>query len=135
MIEVTPNNFVRNAYASNCTICKTFFYNFLQFCPDEVKNCDRLRLSTICRMLQTPLFSSKMNALKEVSRLIDESEQTQSNFSGGKRNNSAMLNIGVDEVVEWMAVSSSLMVKMEQRNLIQYILKFFVFLRLKTKEN
>jgi hypothetical protein len=50
---------------------------FFQFCPDEVKNCDRLRLSTICRMLQTPLFSSKMNALKEVSRLIDESGDEQ----------------------------------------------------------
>ena len=84
------------------------FFSF-QFCPDQVKNCDRLRLSTICRMLQTPLFSSKMNALKEVSRLIEESEQnsSQTNFSGGKVRSNGVLNIGVDEVVEWMAVRTS----------------------------
>jgi hypothetical protein len=60
-------------------------------------------------MLQTPLFSSKMNALKEVSRLIEESEQnsSQTNFSGGKVRSNGVLNIGVDEVVEWMAVRTS----------------------------
>ena len=85
-----------------------FFTLFcFQFCPDEVKNCDRLRLSTICRMLQTPLFNSKMNALKEVSRLIEESEtSTTATFATSRRNNGLTIShIGVDEVVEWMAVS------------------------------
>jgi hypothetical protein len=58
-------------------------------------------------MLQTPLFNSKMNALKEVSRLIEESETSSTtSFATSRRNNgTTMLHIGVDEVVEWMAVS------------------------------
>ena len=48
-----------------------------------------------------------MNALKEVSRLIEESEQhsntSYSSTVSGKKSN-AVQHIGVDEVVEWMAV-------------------------------
>ena len=48
------------------------------FWPKFVDNCDQLRLSMINRMLKTPQFNSRMNALKEVSRLIEESEKQTS---------------------------------------------------------
>ena len=43
------------------------------FRPDSEETCDLMRLDIICRMLKTPLFNTRMNGLKEVSRLIDES--------------------------------------------------------------
>lgn len=46
----------------------------LQFWPQHVEDCDRLRLNTIFKMLKMPQFNSKMNSLKEVSRLIEESK-------------------------------------------------------------
>jgi ubiquitin carboxyl-terminal hydrolase 9/24 len=76
----------------------------LEFWPDHVEDCDRLRLNMICRMLKTPHFSSKMNALKEVSRLIDESKA---------RDRSNRRNIGIDQVVEWMAENKVLTVALE----------------------
>ena len=60
-------------------------------------------------MLQTPLFNSKMNALKEVSRLIEESESSATTSfataTSRRSNGTTVIHIGVDEVVEWMAVS------------------------------
>ena len=59
------------------------------------------------RMLKTPHFSSKMNALKEVSRLIDECKST--NIRMKQQNN----YIGVDQIVEWMAENRVLSVALE----------------------
>ena len=58
-------------------------------------------------MLKTPHFSSKMNALKEVSRLIDECKST--NVRLKQQNN----YIGVDQIVEWMADNRVLSVALE----------------------
>ncbi|CAB4058033.1 USP9_24 [Lepeophtheirus salmonis] len=45
----------------------------LRFWHFQSDLCDTLRLSTVVSMLKTPFYNSRMNALKEVSRLIDES--------------------------------------------------------------
>ena len=47
------------------------------FDSDKTGDCDKLRLQMICRMLKTPQFGTRMNGLKEVSRLIEESEQSR----------------------------------------------------------
>ncbi len=82
----------------------------LHFWLDRVEDCDRLRLSMIFRMLKAPHFSSKMNALREVSRLIDESKQSSASAGSVIKSNQ---NIGVDRVVEWMAENRVLSVALE----------------------
>ena len=88
----------------------------LQFWPSNADDCDRLRLTVICRMLKTPHFNCRMNALKEVSRLIDESKAS-SNTSGVRfatgNSTSAGNHIGIDQVVEWMAENRVLSAALE----------------------
>ena len=78
------------------------------FDPDKTGECDKLRLSMICRMLKTPQFGTRMNGLKEVSRLIEESEQ--SHLYGRHRH---IINISSDQLVDWMAENSVLSVALE----------------------
>ena len=62
----------------------------------------------------TPHFSCRMNALKEVSRLIDESKAASSSgvrFATGAA--AAGNHIGIDQVVEWMAENRVLSVALE----------------------
>lgn len=73
----------------------------LHFWPQHVDECDKQRLNIICKMLKTPQFNSKMNALKEVSRLIEECR-----YKNKK-------NMSTDEVVEWMAENQVLSVALE----------------------
>ena len=69
------------------------------------------------RMLKTPHFNCRMNALKEVSRLIDESKAAASNTSGVRfatgNYTSAGNHIGIDQVVEWMAENRVLSAALE----------------------
>ena len=60
------------------------------------------------RMMKTPQFGTRMNGLKEVSRLIEESEQ--SHLYGRHRH---IVNISSDELVDWMAENSVLSVALE----------------------
>ena len=96
------------------------------FWPKHVENCDQLRLNMICRMLKTPQFNSRMNALKEVSRLIDESEK-QGNRGLNSISSSMTTNragrsndrggdvgyISEDAIVQWMANNRVLSVALE----------------------
>ena len=90
------------------------------FWPKFVDNCDQLRLSMIYRMLKTPQFNSRMNALKEVSRLIDESEKQTSRggnaISSLNRRNDRGNEVGYiseDSIVQWMADNRVLSVALE----------------------
>eukprot|EP00095_Tigriopus_kingsejongensis_P003305 maker-scaffold355_size198070-snap-gene-0.39 protein:Tk03305 transcript:maker-scaffold355_size198070-snap-gene-0.39-mRNA-1 annotation:"ubiquitin carboxyl-terminal hydrolase 24 isoform x8" len=74
------------------------------FDSPKVEFCDEQRLEIILRMLKTPHFSSKMNALKEVSRLIEES---------GDRNHRNQKHLSVDQVVDWMVDNQVLSVTLE----------------------
>ncbi|TRY69996.1 hypothetical protein TCAL_02811 [Tigriopus californicus] len=74
-------------------ICHHFKSSKSDFCDDQ-------RLGIILRMLKTPHFSSKMNALKEVSRLIDESADRNRGLS-------------VEQVVDWMVENQVLSVTLE----------------------
>ena len=78
------------------------------FDPDKTADCDKIRLQMICRMLKTPSFHTRMNGLKEVSRLIEESEQ--SHLYGRHRH---IVNISSDELIDWMAENSVLSVALE----------------------
>ena len=86
-----------------------------QFWKEHVEACDTLRLNMICRMLKTPVFNSRMNALKEVSRLIEESKEEPSSSSGRKTAaaNNQNLYISVNRLVEWMAENKVLTVALE----------------------
>ena len=79
------------------------------FSPDRVDDCDRLRLDMICRMLKTPQFNTKMNGLKEVSRLIDECEQPTFTAT----NNKHITNISTERVVDWMTENKVLAIALE----------------------
>ena len=73
-----------------------------QFWPQHAADCDKARLEIICRMLRTPHFNCRMNALKEVSRLIEEAEK-------GRSKNC----ISSDTVLEWMSHNKVLSVALE----------------------
>ena len=81
-----------------------------RFWPKHVDKCDDLRLDTICRMLKMPQFNSKMNALKEVSRLIEECESFSRNSS--KRLNE-VAHIREERIVQWMSDNRVLSVALE----------------------
>ena len=89
------------------------------FWPKFVDNCDQLRLSMINRMLKTPQFNSRMNALKEVSRLIEESEKQTSKagpINSINRRNDRACDVGYiseDTIVQWMANNRVLSVALE----------------------
>lgn len=74
----------------------------LQFWPQHVESCDKVRLEIVSKMLRTPQFHTKMNALKEVSRLIDECNR--------QRNRK---NISSDRVTEWIVDTRVLSVALE----------------------
>eukprot|EP00731_Ephydatia_muelleri_P019119 Em0011g1159a len=61
---------------------------------DVVNTVDSLRLETTARMINTPHFNAKMNALKEVVRLTEEPYQA---VTRGVKN-----PISSDKVVEWL---------------------------------
>ena len=48
--------------------------------PNQVQQIGNLRLDMIIRMLKTPQFSSRMNALKELAKLIEDSEKLRSEY-------------------------------------------------------
>ena len=89
------------------------------FWPKFVENCDQLRLNMINRMLKTPQFNSRMNALKEVSRLIEESEKQSSRggtISSINRRSDHGCDVGYiseDTIVQWMANNRVLSVALE----------------------
>ncbi|CAL4091223.1 unnamed protein product, partial [Meganyctiphanes norvegica] len=58
--------------------------------PTEVKRISDLRLEMIIRMLKTPHFSARMNALKELARLIEDGQRRHGNV------------IDADIIQEWM---------------------------------
>jgi len=74
----------------------------VQFWPQHAADCDKARLEIIHRMLRTPHFNCRMNALKEVSRLIEEAEK-------GKTKNC----ISSETVLEWMSTNQVLSVALE----------------------
>ena len=81
-----------------------------RFWPKYVEECDTLRLEMICRMLKMPQFNSRMNALREVSRLIDESEST---FKGISKRSNDLAHIKEERIVQWMSDNRVLSVALE----------------------
>ncbi|ROT66789.1 putative ubiquitin carboxyl-terminal hydrolase 24 [Penaeus vannamei] len=69
--------------------------------PEEVQRTSDLRLEMIIRMLKTPHFSARMNALKELARLIEDSERRRGNV------------IDADIIQEWMTRNRVLSLALE----------------------
>lgn len=69
--------------------------------PEKVQRTSDLRLDIIIRMLKTPHFSARMNALKELARLIEDSERGRSNV------------IDTDIIQEWMTSKRVLSLALE----------------------
>ena len=94
-----------------------------RFWPNSVDECDDLRLEVILRMLKMPQFNSKMNALKEVSRLIEESETAANanfkSFGSSRRqstsgvSNVELVHISGERIVDWMGENKVLSVALE----------------------
>ncbi|KAI9556016.1 hypothetical protein GHT06_018579 [Daphnia sinensis] len=71
--------------------------------PDLADRMNNIRLEVILRMLKTPHFSTRMNALKEVSKLVEEAESTSPKKS----------SIPGDQLAEWMSDHQVLSVALE----------------------
>uniref|UniRef100_A0A3P8XKY1 UBA domain-containing protein n=1 Tax=Esox lucius TaxID=8010 RepID=A0A3P8XKY1_ESOLU len=64
---------------------------------------DDLRLDTLLRMLKTPHFSTKMNSLKEVTKLIEESTVSKTVKNA----------IDTDRLLDWLVENSVLSIALE----------------------
>ena len=78
------------------------------FRPESEEQCDEVRLNLICRMLKTPMFNTRMNGLKEVSRLIDESDRGK--YQTGRR---GIISISSQHLASWMAQNRVLSVALD----------------------
>ncbi|KAG2461370.1 UBP24 hydrolase, partial [Polypterus senegalus] len=75
----------------------------MRFQPDLVTVVDDLRLDILLRMLKTPHFSAKMNSLKEVTKLIEDSTVTKSVKNA----------IDSDRLLDWLVENSVLSIALE----------------------
>ncbi|CAL9695704.1 unnamed protein product [Knipowitschia caucasica] len=75
----------------------------MRFQRDLVAVVDDLRLDTLLRMLKTPHFSTKMNSLKEVTKLIEESTVSKTVKNA----------IDTDKLLDWLVENSVLSIALE----------------------
>uniref|UniRef100_A0A4W3HTX5 Ubiquitin carboxyl-terminal hydrolase 24 n=1 Tax=Callorhinchus milii TaxID=7868 RepID=A0A4W3HTX5_CALMI len=75
----------------------------MRFQPDLVTIVDDLRLDILLRMLKTPHFSAKMNSLKEVTKLIEDSTLSKSVKNA----------IDTDRLLDWLVENSVLSIALE----------------------
>ena len=83
-------------------LCSSLKILCCQFWPQHASDCDKSRFEIITRMLRTPHFNCRMNGLKEVSRLIEEAENSRNRQS-----------ISPDDVLDWMSTNKVLSVVLE----------------------
>ncbi|XP_059140581.1 ubiquitin carboxyl-terminal hydrolase 24-like isoform X2 [Physella acuta] len=76
----------------------------LQMWPQDVDKLDDLRLAVTLRMLKSPHFNAKMNALKEVTKLIDELSNTKISKS---------LIIPDEKILDWLVENKILSIALE----------------------
>ncbi|XP_033884099.3 ubiquitin carboxyl-terminal hydrolase 24-like isoform X2 [Acipenser ruthenus] len=75
----------------------------MRFQPDLVTVVDDLRLDILLRMLKTPHFSAKMNSLKEVTKLIEDSTVAKTVKNA----------IDTDKLLDWLVENSVLSIALE----------------------
>ncbi|KAH0618572.1 hypothetical protein JD844_017919, partial [Phrynosoma platyrhinos] len=75
----------------------------MHFQPDLVTVVDDLRLDILLRMLKSPHFSAKMNSLKEVTKLIEDSTVSKSVKNA----------IDPDRLLNWLVENSVLSIALE----------------------
>lgn len=75
----------------------------MRFQPDLVNVVDDLRLDILLRMLKSPHFSAKMNSLKEVTKLIEDSTLSKSVKNA----------IDTDRLLDWLVENSVLSIALE----------------------
>ncbi|XP_034036320.1 ubiquitin carboxyl-terminal hydrolase 24 isoform X2 [Thalassophryne amazonica] len=75
----------------------------MRFQRELVAVVDDLRLDTLLRMLKTPHFSTKMNSLKEVTKLIEESTMSKTVKNA----------IDTDKLLDWLVENSVLSIALE----------------------
>ncbi|XP_028817088.1 ubiquitin carboxyl-terminal hydrolase 24 isoform X1 [Denticeps clupeoides] len=75
----------------------------MRFQPELVTVVDDLRLDILLRMLKTPHFSAKMNSLKEVTKLIEESTVSKTVKNA----------IDTDRLLDWLVENSVLSIALE----------------------
>ncbi|RXM30563.1 Ubiquitin carboxyl-terminal hydrolase 24 [Acipenser ruthenus] len=75
----------------------------MRFQPDLVTVVDDLRLDILLRMLKTPHFSAKMNSLKEVTKLIEDSTVSKTVKNA----------IDTDKLLDWLVENSVLSIALE----------------------
>ncbi|BFY99847.1 hypothetical protein BsWGS_02887 [Bradybaena similaris] len=77
----------------------------LQMWPQDVDNLDDLRLEVTLRMLKSPHFNAKMNALKEVTKLIEE--------LGSTKMARYTVNIPEEKILDWLVENKILSIALE----------------------
>ena len=84
------------------TICKALW-------PNKTSAIDDLHLATILNMLQTRHFNARMNALKELSKLIREAEKNEQKWGGMSLQ---------DAILKWLLNNKVLSIAFESKNSI-----------------
>uniref|UniRef100_H3DJS3 ubiquitinyl hydrolase 1 n=1 Tax=Tetraodon nigroviridis TaxID=99883 RepID=H3DJS3_TETNG len=84
-------------------LCTSIKLLCMRFQRDLVTVVDDLRLDTLLRMLKTPHFSTKMNSLKEVTKLIEESTVSKTVKNA----------IDTDKLLDWLVENSVLSIALE----------------------
>uniref|UniRef100_A0A8B9K9Q5 Ubiquitin carboxyl-terminal hydrolase 24 n=1 Tax=Astyanax mexicanus TaxID=7994 RepID=A0A8B9K9Q5_ASTMX len=83
----------------------------MRFQRELVNVVDDLRLDILLRMLKTPHFSAKMNSLKEVTKLIEESTVSKTVKNA----------IDTDRLLDWLVENSVLSIALEGNLAIHYV--------------
>ncbi|XP_033116308.1 ubiquitin carboxyl-terminal hydrolase 24-like [Anneissia japonica] len=71
--DVSDSELKQKKAISICDLLSTLKILCINFWPEDVREVDNLRLDIALRMLKSPHFNAKMNSLKEIRKMIDES--------------------------------------------------------------
>ncbi|XP_071953763.1 ubiquitin carboxyl-terminal hydrolase 24-like [Antedon mediterranea] len=71
--DVSDSELKQKKAISICDLLSTLKILCINFWSEDVREVDNLRLDIALRMLKSPHFNAKMNSLKEIRKMIDES--------------------------------------------------------------
>lgn len=101
--ELTNEDMKQKAVGDVFDLLTTLKLLCMRLWQNMVSGVDELRLDVALKMLKSPHFNAKMNSLKEVCKLIDDSE----------RNKNTKVKISQDVITEWLLQNKVLSIAFE----------------------
>ncbi|XP_013409431.2 ubiquitin carboxyl-terminal hydrolase 24-like [Lingula anatina] len=100
---LSENDLKDKRVGSVCDLLATVKLICLEMWKTDVSSVDELRLEIVLRMIKSPNFNARMNALKEVSRLIEDATATKM----------SKIAIHADKVQDWLEEKNVLSLALE----------------------